>query len=392
MKSAASAFIKLFQKATKYNKRLEIHENGVENNYPDLVESRITESVTALRCKNLMAAYLSGKGFGDDLNKIKVNEKKGTTLLKFTQDIADSIASQNGVFIHVNYDLNFEITDMDVLPFSDCRIGKKDNNKYSGKILVCEDWSDDKKAKKAKVIDVFNNKKSVLEEQIDNAGSIKKYNGQIYYLKFGKYTYPYSPLHPCLDDADSEKQASVFKNSSLRKGFFGKTVVVTKPFVDPDIDKETEPELYREMEGERTAFRNTLKEFIGAENAEGVLHFEMELDGEDMKKQILFETIDTNIDDKLFAHTENSVSDNIRMCFNNVPAPLIKSQDGALFGSSGEAITAMKIFYQDQTVNERLIVEQIVSELMGLFSDNKQKDLKIIPLIEIKKEEVNADE
>ena len=376
MAGIRSTFIQIFNKLARYDKSNKIYLNGVDNSYPDFVESIISESVTASRCAKLMSDYISGKGFGDDANKIIVNKDKELSLLRFTQDISESISEHNGFYIHVNYNGEFDIKSMDVIPFPDCRVGKKDGNDYSGKIVVCKDWGDSLQVKKAIEIDVYNSDKKVIEKQIEAAKGIGKYNGQILYFKFGKYTYPLSPIHPCLKDAESETQASVYKNVSLRKGFFGKTLVVTKPLVSASETDEN----YKEQQTQRENFKKTLKEFIGAENADGVLHMEMEFDAEKIEDVLFFKNIESNIDDKLFAHTENSVSDNIRMCFNNVPAALIRSQDGKLFGSSGEAINAMKEFYQEQTNDERMMVEEIVNKLMKSFTE-KRENLKLIPLI-----------
>ena len=376
MAGIRSTFIQIFNKLARYDKSNKIYLNGVDNSYPDFVESIISESVTASRCAKLMSDYISGKGFGDEANKIIVNKDKELSLLRFTQDISESISEHNGVFIHVNYNGEFDIKSMDLIPFPDCRVGKKDGNDYSGKIVVCKDWGDSLQVKKAIEIDVYNSEKKVIEKQIEAAKGIGKYNGQILYFKFGKYTYPLSPIHPCLKDAESETQASVYKNVSLRKGFFGKTLVVTKPLVSASETDEN----YKEQQTQRENFKTTLKDFIGAENADGVLHMEMEFDAEKIEDVLFFKNIESNIDDKLFAHTENSVSDNIRMCFNNVPAALIRSQDGKLFGSSGEAINAMKEFYQEQTNDERMMVEEIVNKLMKSFTE-KRENLKLIPLI-----------
>lgn len=380
MKNISSSFIKLFNKIAKFDKSAGIYENGVGNNYPELVESTISNSVTASRCAALMSSYITGKGFGEDENKLIVNEKKNITLLQFTQEIGDSISEQNGVFIHLNYNGHYEISSMDVIPFGDCRIGKKDDDNYAGKVFVCDDWSSKKTAKKAQAIDVFNPDKKIIESQANKAGGIKRYSGQVFYFKFGKYTYPLSPVHAGLKDAESETQASIYKHISLKKGFFGKTLVVTKPLVDNDI-KDSDHDEYNAQVSERDAFRKTIKEFIGAENADGVMHLEMEFESDKLEDEILFKQVESNINDKLFAHTENSVRDNIMMCFNNVPSALIKSQDGKLFGSSGEAIREMKLFYQDQTNNERMIVESIVNRLMNRFH-LKKDNLKIIKLID----------
>src|SRR5690554_3929913 len=96
------------QNAPKYNKRLNIHENGDNNMYPSIVESHIINSVTASRCAETMASYISGRGFGEEVNQLVVNAKKQTTLLRLLQDTADSIGEQKGFYIQVNYDANYD--------------------------------------------------------------------------------------------------------------------------------------------------------------------------------------------------------------------------------------------------------------------------------------------
>ncbi|UAB85683.1 hypothetical protein INR75_06625 [Zunongwangia sp. SCSIO 43204] len=391
MKRFSAAFIEIISSVkSKFDKKNEIYKNGVDNDYPELIESLIDNSVTASRCAALMASYISGKGFGDELNKIIVHDKKKISLLQLVQDIAESYSRHKGFFIQLNYDLNYNFSSIECLPFTDCRVGKEDDDKYKGKIAVCSDWQDAKEVKKAKLVDVYNDNKKVVETQINKAGSIHKYNGQIYYYHEGKKNYPLSPLHPCIEDSESEKLSAIYKSTSLKKGFFGKTLFITKPLVEADRYNEDEAKEYQDQVKERTNFREVIKQFIGAENADGVLHLEMEFDGEDIEKEILVKNIDSNINDKLFSYTENSVSDNIRMCFNNVPAPLIRSKEGALFGSSGDAINAMKLFYQDQTNDERMIVEQTIQMLLSRFANKPNQEIKLIPLIDVNQQANNS--
>lgn len=373
-----STFIKIFQKTFGFDKSLKIFKNGVDNNYAELVEDAIDNSVTASRCVETISDFIVGKGFGEDLNKIIVHKEKETTLLQFLQDIANSIAKHKGVYIHCNYDGNYDIKDMDVLPFIDARVGKADDNDYSGKINLCKDWADKKLSKNSKEIDVYNSNKKVIEKQVEKAKDLKKYNGQVFFFKFGKFTYPLSPIHPAINDALSESQASLFKFNSLTKGFFGKTLVVTKPLVD-DTLKDSDPDEYRSQESERDSFKKTIKSFIGADNAEGVLHVEMEFESDKIEDEFYIKQVDSNINDKLFAHTETSVANNICTVYK-VPPILIRQKDGSMFAASGEMLYQSKLFVQEQTTNYRMNAEQIVNKLMSRFQDPK-KDLKIIPLI-----------
>lgn len=384
MKNLSSAFLKIFQRKAKLDKVLGIHYNGEDNLYPDYVEGLISNSVTALECADLMTSFLVGKGF-ENVNETIVDPSNETTLLEFLGDVAESVAKHRGAFIHVNYNKDYEPKSYKVIPYTDCRVGKTDDNDYSGKIHICSDWSNDKEAKKATKIDVYNSKKIVIKEQVAKAGGFEKYKGQILFYNTSKLIYPLSRVHAVNEDCESEKRASMYKGVSLRKGFFGKTLVVTKPLVDSDYNKENQEEVaqYKKQLDARTEFRKTIQEFIGAENVDGVMHMELDFD-EDVNDEILFKNIDSNINDKLFAFTEKSVRDNIRIAFKNIPAPLIASQDGKMFNSSGEAIRAMRIFYQEQTEKERMRLEQLVSKLMKEFNE-PLNDLKIIPLIDVTK-------
>ncbi len=374
-----STFIELFRQTFRFDKSLKIYKNGDDNNYPELIEETIEDSVTASRCAGTVADFITGKGFGDDLNNKLVHKEKHTTLFQFLQEIAESLARHKGVFIHVNYDANYDIKDMDVLPFIDCRIGKKDDNDYNGKILLCKDWQNSKKARKAKAINVFNPDKDIVKYQVEKTGGIKKYNGQILYFKKGKYTYPLSPLHPAIKDAQSEAQAAIFKHVSLTQGFFGKTLVVTKPLVD-DILKDSDPDEFRAQETERDKFKKTIEKFIGTKNSGGVLHVEMEFESDKIEDEFLIKNIESNINDKLFAHTEDSVAANICATMK-VPQILVRQKDGNMFSASGEVIRQAKIFVQEQTEKDRINTEQIINKLMMRFQD-AAKELSIIPLID----------
>lgn len=379
MRGLKATFIRLFQAVPTYDKKLNIHQNGINNDYPLLVEERIRNSVTATRCVETMSSYIAGKGFGTDINQIIVNEQKQTTLLRFLQDTTDSIAEQKGIFIQVNYNGNFQHKSYEVLPFNYCRIGKKDDTDYTGKILVSSNWAEVSKNKPVPV-DVFNPREEVIQAQVNAAGGWNKYKGQILYINFDRTMYPYAPIHPVLEDADSEKQSAIYKNTSLKKGFFGKTLVITKPMVDPSIET-SDPQYYEQNQG-REAFKETLASFMGAENNDGIMHLELEFNSDDIEKEIVFKNIETNLDDKLFAHTENAAFSNICVAYGINP-DLIRPTSSGLFSQSGEAFYQMKLDYQDQTEDYRLMVEQIMNKLFSNFK-TPLTDLKIIPRVKLK--------
>lgn len=94
----------------------------------------------------------------------------------------------------------------------------------------------------------------------------------------------------------------------------------------------------------------------------------------------------------MFEYTETSVFKNILMAFNNIPNGLVRS-DNTLFANSGESLAEMQRIYQNNTMIERIELQQLVNLLMKNFKEPKE-NLEIIPLIdvdELKKEENGTD-
>lgn len=391
-KIIAVKLLELVKRLTLFNEKLGVYYNGFDNAYPERVERIVNNSATAKPCAALYRKYIVGKGFSE-LNDFIVNKAKSKTLRQFLYDIALCSSYQKGVFVHVNYDGNYDISSVDVLPYNDCRVGKKDDKEYNGKILIYDNWTGEQgrvDKDKIKVFDVFNPSKNIVEEQIKKAGSIQKYKGQILFFNPETTVYPLAHVDNVMNDADSEHQTSVYKNNSLRKGFFGKKIIVTPPLLDYELNRdiselsENQRAEKIKAETERKQFQDNMKSFVGAENIDGMLHLEMEFEGDDIDKIIKVIDIDTNIDDKLFEHTEKSVANNIRKAYSNVPSILIENSESSVFGQSGEMIKQAKLFYQEQTEEDRTNIEQaILKPILKNFAKFTYAEdvVKIIPLI-----------
>lgn len=385
--------IEIYKKLTTYDKKLGVIVNGVDNQYPERVDRFINNSVTAKTCAKIMKSYLRGRGWGDVNDKVLVNSN--TTLQKFTEQVCNSASKQRGFYIHVSYNANFIPSAYDVLPYSYCRLGKKDDNKYNGKIGVSDKWGEDNvKDTDVSFYDVFNPDKKVVESQINQAKGnnfveqVENYKGQILYVNFDdEYIYALSQADPVLKDCDSEAQASVYKNRFLRKGYMGQKMIVTKPLVGGLEDYDNDAAKLKQAESERDAFQDSIKDCIGADNNGGVLTLEMQFEDDNIDEMIKVIDIDSNITDDAFKHTEESVFNNILMSFNSLPSGLVRPVN-TLFGQSSAAIEQMQRVYQENTSPERDTIEQTIQYLMSIFT-NPLKGIEIIPLIE---EETNTEE
>ncbi len=391
MSKNKTQLIDISKKTTTWNKSLEIYNNGEDNQYPERIDRFINNSVTAKTACNVMIQYLLGKGFGENDNFI-VNKNLNLKLIDFADDLANSKVKQRGIFIHVNWNANYNISSMQVLPFGSCRIGKKDDKNYNGKILVHKDWLGKIEDKDVNAIDVYNSDKLVIESQVAKAGGWDKYKGQILYLNDdNEYYYPLSRIDAVQLDCDNENLISVYKNRILRKGFFGKTLILTRPLVDSDIEPTildgagalVPNPLFQQQESERDAFKGTVKDFLGAENADGVFHMELDFEHENLENAIVFKNIESNIDPSMFEKIEASIRKNILIAINNLPVGLIESSEG-VFQNSADSLKEMKLSFWENTYKERDSLETIVNDLLRKFEGYSGDYLQIKPLIEQK--------
>ena len=391
MSKNKTQLIDISKKTTTWNKSLEIYNNGEDNQYPERIDRFINNSVTAKTACNVMIQYLLGKGFGENDNFI-VNKNLNLKLIDFADDLANSKVKQRGIFIHVNWNANYNISSMQVLPFGSCRIGKKDDKNYNGKILVHKDWLGKIEDKDVNAIDVYNSDKLVIESQVAKAGGWDKYKGQILYLNDdNEYYYPLSRIDVVQLDCDNENLISVYKNRILRKGFFGKTLILTRPLVDSDIEPTildgagalVPNPLFQQQESERDAFKGTVKDFLGAENADGVFHMELDFEHENLENAIVFKNIESNIDPSMFEKIEASIRKNILIAINNLPVGLIESSEG-VFQNSADSLKEMKLSFWENTYKERDSLETIVNDLLRKFEGYSGDYLQIKPLIEQK--------
>lgn len=370
--------IDVWKRLTPWSKSADVYANDTDNAYPERMDRLINNSVTAKSAAAIMVQYLIGKGYGVENDSLIINKDKNLKLIDFADDIADDLVKQRGVFIHVNWNALYQVSDFSVIPYEWCRIGKTDSNDYAGKIAVCKEWLKPKKAD-IQLIDVFNPRKKVIDAQVEKAGGWEHYKGQLLFVNMDtKLLYPLSRIDPVSEDCDSEAQASVYKNRLLRKGFFGNTLVVTRPLVGEGLNDKA----LLDAESEREQFQKAIKESLGAENTGGVLCLEMDFAGEKLEDAILIKQIESKIDDKLFDYTETSVRENILVAFNNLPSGLVKTNESSLFGNSGEAIREMKRTYWENTTKERNLLTSVINQLLARSQDFSSLNVEPLKLIE----------
>lgn len=345
--------------------------NGMDNNYPSLIEAIISGSPTAKACAGVIADFIFGKGFtleqqareraktqGKRFYKdtFFVNEKRETPndLLK---KVARSIAIHKGVFLHVNYNGLYQKTSLQVLPYKHCRIGAKDSKNYRGKVLIFNNWDKVKPSKEIdkniEIMDLYDPRPEIIQAQVEKAGGWQNYKGQVYFLNLDKNdSYPLAWADVILTDCQSERLSATYTLNGFKKGFYGTYAFITKPMASEEA---------------REDFRAQVRKAVGVEAELSVFHFENETQSDKIEDEVLIKPIESNIKADLFEYSDKKTANNIRKSYGNIPPVLIDFVEGKLGNTSGESHKEARLFMQEQTQEERQDVQEMFEELFDNF-------------------------
>lgn len=354
-----------------------IYLNGSDNQYPNLHESVMFASPTALKAHRIKSKFTAGRGL--KMNGVKIESKhqpslnlKGHNIFDLVENAAQNTSSQRGVFMWVGYEIKdgeVKPSSYEVLDFNMCRISKEDDLENAGKIY----YGDFTKSKKVeKWFYPFNNNQDVVLAQMYNdfeiankelknkrefslQTAVQNYRGQVFFLNLDKnLVYPTHTLHATFEDAEVEYMLTDYFNSNIKGGFLGKKMIVYQ-----GIDRE----VWEEMDKD-------IINWLGPDGAEGVYTLGVD-QAEKLDDVIKIIDVPTSYNEKQFEQTLKTVRNNIMGAFN-VLSVLIDTSDSALFGTSGEAYEAAKKIQDDLTEGDRNAIENMFYKI-GL-------DIEIIPL------------
>jgi hypothetical protein len=357
-----------------------------DNLYPDRMELHLNGSGTAKSCVNVKAKFIRGAGFEDDrLDKVTVNAQ-GERFVHIKRQITRSLAANRGFALHFCYNLAYEIAEIRFIPFKHVRLSPPDSSGLSNKAYVWEDWDLSNyrlhRQSSPQQIDVFNPYPEVVASQIEVAGGIESYKGQVlYYTEEGENRYVLSQIDPVIDHVRAEAAVGRYNANSAENNF------TPSHFVGLP-HQETK-------EGERRLL-NQFRDFQGTDNANSLFV----IFGVDEDTKPVIEPLEhQNFDGKLKL-TGDTAKHSIMEYFGQTPALRGTPVPGKL-GSSDEIANSFEL-YNEFTREERQDLEELLSRIDSYTAPNIKLSLEgnysIIPLsfggaakeagLESKKEEV----
>lgn len=361
-----------------YNSQFNMQTYGDDNLYPQNLYAITSASGTAELCINRYAKFIEGFGFKDVQFSEHVINREGQTPDTLLHDIAGDLARFGGFAIHVNYNVLCQIVEMWFIPFEQCRLDEEDENGYVGHILVHPDWKGKKTRNghtvqvnkdNVETFNVFNPKREVVTAQIEAAGGIDKYNGQVLWVSMeGGKNYPTPIYDSVITEISTDEGLSNVKNRNVRNNFLISCMLITKKGV-PKVNEDGSEEETSMIEPE------DLKKFQGDTKGNKILLVELE---DDEEKPEVVEFPAHNYD-KDFQITDKSVIERIYAQFHQ---ELFYSIRIGKLGFSGDVMRDAYEYYAGEVTNEQRFIERAFDMVFRYWNEtvNMTNDYSLQPL------------
>lgn len=323
----------------KEDKRKDIWTFGLDNQLAQLIHDLITQSPTALRASRLVTKAIIGGGIEQEIQANKEHDLNNVISIAAAQ-----LVDMGNIYLRLGYNGELKINSIKVIPQAKIRKGKSDDMGFSGFYHFDNKEFKDKKSEATK-IHTYNGSKEAIEKQIESAGGIQKWNGQILHIKLDHGNHYALPMcYPVLQDMLTEANSSLFRANNTEKGFLNNNLLIL-PQLSNDEANEKFIQQFKKLEGAQGSGKNLL--------------FQSDAGVEDITKQFLLTPLNSQPNDKLFEYSDKKAESNIAKAFG-IPQILINPQESGLFGSSGELLKAAKEFlYESYTEERNLLVSKL---------------------------------
>lgn len=360
---------------TRYMSSLNIKSFGERNLYPQELRAIVFASPNARGCYERRANYIEGDGLASvALSNTKVN-KRGDKVDDIHSLCSADIALYEGVALHINYTIEGKIASISHIPFENCRLEEPNEDGVVSHIIVHPDWSG-KLTRNGSAVKVneenilrfntFNPDPAVVQKEIEDAGGIALYKGQVLYrTNEGVNAYCTPRIDSSLTDISSDEGIANVNYRNVRYNFLSGGLLWVKRSAGNETTEESLIKAIENLQGDTHACKI------------GVCFGETD---EDKPEMIPF--AGDNQDGK-FVNTTEAVISNIYAAFNQ--ELFYRLRTGSI-GFSGELATEVKREYCEQVTKEQRFLSRVYNTIFshwieGVIPFNDATDVQITPLI-----------
>lgn len=369
----------------RYIQSLGIQSYGDDNLYPQTLRNIIAASSTGSECAERYANFIEGNGFREVVFSEYVVNRRGDTADDIHAFVCSDVGNYDGFALHVNYNVLGDIVELHHIPFENCRLLEEDENGYISKIAIHPDWSG-KKTRNGKVIqvnksnidfiDVFNPRKEVVLAQIEAAGGIEFYKGQILWIgSSGKFTYPIGRADRIATEMSTDEGLANVKYRNVRCGFMPSGMIVTKKGSSSVHLDENGNQIKDNSGDDDSGISNAIEQLQGDVNSSKILEVTIEADEEKPE----FVDISPKNYDKEFTVTDASVVERIYSAFGQEPWYCIRI---GKVGFSGDILEDAFEYYNSIVSKQQRMIERAFQKIFEHWYEavNPSNDFSVQPL------------
>lgn len=366
----------------RYLQTLGIQTYGEDNLYPQTFRNILAASSTGAECLDRFADFIEGNGFRDVPFSESVVNRKGDTADDIHALVCRDVAYYNGLALHVNYNIYGDIVELHHVPFENCRLAESDDNGYVGKIAIHPDWSGQKtrggkviKVAKENIdyIDVFNPDKRVVAAQIEAAGGIEYYKGQVLWVSLsGKDIYPTGKGDRVVTEMSTDEGLANVKYRNVRNNFLPAAMIFTKKGTNITFDQDGNEIDSRDDDD---SFSDSLLQLQGDTNCGKLMEVTLETDED--KPEVV--SLNSQNYDKEFTVTDISVTERIYSAFGQEPWYCIRI---GKVGFSGDILEDAFEYYNSIVSKQQRLIERTFARVFRHFYEavNASNDFSVEPL------------
>ena len=366
----------------RYLQTLGIQTYGEDNLYPQTFRNILAASSTGAECLDRFADFIEGNGFRDVPFSESVVNRKGDTADDIHALVCRDVAYYNGLALHVNYNIYGDIVELHHVPFENCRLAESDDNGYVGKIAIHPDWSGQKtrggkviKVAKENIdyIDVFNPDKRVVAAQIEAAGGIEYYKGQVLWVSLsGKDIYPTGKGDRVVTEMSTDEGLANVKYRNVRNNFLPAAMIFTKKGTNITFDQDGNEIDSRDDDD---SFSDSLLQLQGDANCGKLMEVTLETDED--KPEVV--SLNSQNYDKEFTVTDTSVTERIYSAFGQEPWYCIRI---GKVGFSGDILEDAFEYYNSIVSKQQRLIERTFARVFRHFYEavNASNDFSVEPL------------
>lgn len=329
---------------------------GETNDFPQIIDEIITASKTGNACLDIYEDFVYGMGFVEPNVGAMVVNKSGQTLSKLLQLIVGDHTKFYGFAIHVNYNMNYRVRSMAHIPFETARLCLPDDDGVIRQIATHHDWGHRDRTRKRwsatdiEKFDVFNPDPSVIEAQVQAAGSWEEYKGQILYVSGiakGELAYTIPKYIAEMTDMRTEQGLANVTGRNVCSNFMLAGILVDILAEDQSQDQIDQKQA-------------ELEQFQGDENSSQLWY----MTAKNKDEVPVFVSFSGENYDKAFSQTQTIVPDNIGQAFKQ--PPVLRAKDVNL-GLGADVMSNAYKFYNSVTVRERTLITETFERLFSYW-------------------------